>query len=70
MNFDDEINKLYEKLNKLKKTTYSKLDAWQKTTMARHPMRFGLLDKQLKVCVTVCQECRACNDRFFGIAWR
>ena len=44
VNFDDEINKLYEKLNKLKKTTYSKLDAWQKTTMARHPMRFGLLD--------------------------
>ena len=44
VNFDDEITKLYEKLNKLKKTTYSKLDAWQKTTIARHPMRFGLLD--------------------------
>ncbi len=44
VNFDDEITKLYEKLNKLKQTTYSKLDAWQKTTMARHPMRFGLSD--------------------------
>ena len=44
VNFDDEITKLYEKLKKLKQTTYSKLDAWQKTTMARHPMRFGLLD--------------------------
>ena len=37
VNFDDEITKLYEKLNKLKKTTYSKLDAWQKTKIARTP---------------------------------
>ncbi len=43
-NFDEEITKLYEKLNKLKETTYSKLDAWQKTTIARHPMRFSISD--------------------------
>ena len=43
VNFDDEITKLYA-VEKLKQTTYSKLDAWQKTTMARHPMRFGLSD--------------------------
>ena len=44
VNLDDEITKLYEKLNKLKQTTYSKLNSWQKTAIARHQMRFGLLD--------------------------
>ena len=36
VNLDDEITKLYEKLNKLKQTTYSKLNSWQKTAIARH----------------------------------
>ena len=31
-------------MNELKQTTYSKLNSWQKTAIARHQMRFGLLD--------------------------
>jgi acetyl-CoA carboxylase carboxyl transferase subunit alpha len=44
ISLDDEINKLELKTNKLEKATYSKLDSWQKTQLARHPRRPYTLD--------------------------
>ncbi|MCP4297557.1 MAG: hypothetical protein GY786_18315 [Proteobacteria bacterium] len=40
----DEISKLEVKTNKLEKSTYSNLDSWQKTQIARHPERPYTLD--------------------------
>ncbi|PCI30630.1 MAG: acetyl-CoA carboxylase carboxyl transferase subunit alpha [SAR324 cluster bacterium] len=40
----DEIRKLEQKTNKLEKSTYSKLDSWQKSQLARHPGRPYTLD--------------------------
>jgi acetyl-CoA carboxylase carboxyl transferase subunit alpha len=39
LNISDEINRLQVKVDRLLKNTYSKLSAWQKTAVARHPDR-------------------------------
>ncbi len=38
-NISDEVGSLETKLDKLLRTTYAKLDPWQKTQVARHPER-------------------------------
>ncbi|GMT42772.1 MAG: acetyl-coenzyme A carboxylase carboxyl transferase subunit alpha [bacterium] len=37
--FSSEIRKMHKKLNQLRKETFSKLNRWQKTLLARHPAR-------------------------------
>jgi len=44
MDFSADIKRLEEKLEKLKKETYSNLTAWQKVQIARHPQRPYTLD--------------------------
>jgi len=44
INIGDEINKLEEKSRSLTKTIFNKLDAWQTSKLARHPMRPYTLD--------------------------
>lgn len=39
VNIAEEINRLQAKLDRLLRTTYGKLDPWQKTLVARHPDR-------------------------------
>ena len=39
VNIGDEINKLEEKSRSLTKSIFNKLDAWQTSKLARHPMR-------------------------------
>jgi acetyl-CoA carboxylase carboxyl transferase subunit alpha len=44
INIGDEINKLEEKSRTLTKSIFNKLDAWQTSKLARHPMRPYTLD--------------------------
>jgi acetyl-CoA carboxylase carboxyl transferase subunit alpha len=44
VNIGDEISKLEEKSRTLTKTIFSKLDSWQTSKLARHPMRPYTLD--------------------------
>ncbi len=44
VNISDEISKLEEKSRSLTKTIFNKLDAWQTSKLARHPMRPYTLD--------------------------
>ena len=44
INIGDEISKLEEKSRSLTKTIFSKLDSWQTSKVARHPMRPYTLD--------------------------
>ena len=44
VNIGDEISKLEEKSRSLTKTIFNKLDAWQTSKLARHPMRPYTLD--------------------------
>jgi len=44
INIGDEISKLEEKSRSLTKTIFNKLDAWQTSKVARHPMRPYTLD--------------------------
>jgi len=44
INIGDEISKLEEKSRSLTKTIFSKLDSWQTSKLARHPMRPYTLD--------------------------
>ncbi len=44
INIGDEITKLEEKSRSLTKTIFGKLDAWQTSKLARHPMRPYTLD--------------------------
>ena len=44
VNIGDEISKLEEKSRSLTQTIFSKLDAWQTSKLARHPMRPYTLD--------------------------
>ena len=44
VNIGDEISKLEEKSRSLTKTIFSKLDSWQTSKLARHPMRPYTLD--------------------------
>ena len=39
INIAEEINRLQVKVDKLLRTTYSKLSPWQKAQVARHPDR-------------------------------
>src|SRR3546814_6100440 len=39
MNIAEEVAKLQTKADRLLRTTYGKLNAWQKTLVARHPER-------------------------------
>ncbi len=44
VNIEEEISKLQAKVDRQIRTTYSKLTAWQKTLVARHPDRPHFLD--------------------------
>jgi acetyl-CoA carboxylase carboxyl transferase subunit alpha len=44
MSLDEEIKRLEERATQLEKETFSKLTAWQKTQLARHPQRPYTLD--------------------------
>jgi len=44
LDLSSEIKKLEEKLEHLKKSTYTNLSAWQKVQLARHPLRPYTLD--------------------------
>lgn len=44
VDFSSEIKKLHAKVNRLRKDTFSKLTPWQRTRLARHPMRPYALD--------------------------
>ncbi|MBT8438314.1 MAG: acetyl-CoA carboxylase carboxyl transferase subunit alpha [Gammaproteobacteria bacterium] len=44
INIGDEINKLEEKSRSLTKSIFNKLDSWQTSKLARHPMRPYTLD--------------------------
>jgi len=44
INLSSEVNKLEERLEHLRKDTYSNLTAWQKVQLARHPLRPYTLD--------------------------
>ena len=44
VNIGDEISKLEEKSRSLTKTIFNKLDAWQTSKLARHPMRPYTMD--------------------------
>jgi len=44
INIGDEISKLEEKSRSLTRTIFNKLDAWQTSKLARHPMRPYTLD--------------------------
>ncbi|MEE8296118.1 MAG: acetyl-CoA carboxylase carboxyltransferase subunit alpha [Sphingomonadales bacterium] len=44
VNISDEVGRLETKLDKMLRTTYSKLDPWQKTQVARHPERPHFFD--------------------------
>jgi acetyl-CoA carboxylase carboxyl transferase subunit alpha len=44
INIGDEISKLEEKSRSLTKNIFNKLDAWQTSKVARHPMRPYTLD--------------------------
>lgn len=58
-----EINELTKKLNKIKERTYSSLDAWKKTKIARHQNRFSISDF-IKIAVEDFIELH--GDRQFG----
>jgi len=44
VNIDEEVQRLQTKADRLLKTTYGKLTAWQRTQVARHPNRPHLTD--------------------------
>ena len=62
ISLSDEIKKLERKTNKLEISTYSKLTAWQKTQIARHPRRPYTLDF-IKQCTSEFTELH--GDRVF-----
>ena len=46
----DEIARLEERLTRLRQRTYAGLTAWQRTQLARHPLRPYTLDYVRRVC--------------------
>lgn len=63
MDLSEEIRKLEERLTQLKKETFEKLSAWQRTQLARHPNRPYTLD----YIKTIMEEfTELAGDRLFG----
>ncbi len=63
VNVADEVNKLREKAADQLKNTYEKLDAWQKTQVARHPDRPHFRDYRHAL---IDEFSELCGDRRFG----
>ncbi|MDO8489542.1 MAG: acetyl-CoA carboxylase carboxyltransferase subunit alpha, partial [Candidatus Omnitrophota bacterium] len=63
IDLSSEIKKLEEKLEHLKKDTYTNLSAWQKVQLARHPLRPYTLD-YINMIMTDFIELH--GDRFFS----
>jgi acetyl-CoA carboxylase carboxyl transferase subunit alpha len=63
INIAEEINRLQIKVDRLLKSTYGKLSAWQKTQVARHPDRPHLTDYIARL---ITDFIPLAGDRFFG----
>lgn len=63
LNIDAEVTRLSQKLDRLFKQFYSKLTPWQKTLVARHPLRPHCLDY---VAWLIEDFEPLCGDRCFG----
>ncbi len=63
IDLSSEVKKLEDKLEHLRKDTYSNLSAWQKVQLARHPQRPYTLD-YIKMIMTDFVELH--GDRLFG----
>lgn len=63
LNIDAEVTRLSQKLDRLFKQLYSKLTPWQKTLVARHPLRPHCLDY---VAGLIEDFEPLCGDRCFG----
>lgn len=61
--FSNEIYKLEQKLESLKKKIYSELTPWQRVTICRHSMRPHTVDYIKNICTTFHE---LCGDRSFG----
>lgn len=61
--FSKEIEKLEEKLQKLKEKVYSELNPWQRVTISRHPARPHTTDYIKNICSSFHE---LCGDRNFG----
>jgi len=44
INFDPEVRRMHAKIEELKRDVYSRLNAWQRVLIARHPQRPFMLD--------------------------
>jgi len=44
INFDSEVRRMQSKIEEMKKDVYSRLNAWQRVQIARHPQRPYMLD--------------------------
>lgn len=61
--FNNEIQKLEQKLEKLKKKIYSELSPWQRVQICRHPSRPHTTDYIKNMCQNFHE---LCGDRTFG----
>ena len=61
--FRDEIRKLEQKLDKLKKQIYSQLTPWQRVLICRHPDRPHALDFFKNICESFTE---LAGDRLYG----
>jgi acetyl-CoA carboxylase carboxyl transferase subunit alpha len=61
--FNNEIQKLEEKLQKLKKKVYSELTPWERVTISRHPQRPHSIDFIEHICDSFHE---LCGDRTFA----
>lgn len=61
--FNTEINKLEQKLEKLKQKVYKELTPWQRIQICRHPSRPHTIDYIKNICQ---QFHELCGDRTFG----
>lgn len=61
--FNNEIIKLEEKLQKLKKKVYSELTPWERVTISRHPQRPHSIDFIEKMCESFHE---LCGDRTYS----
>ena len=61
--FNTEIQKLEQKLDKLKRDVYSKLTPWQRVQICRHPSRPHTVDYIKNICQNFHE---LCGDRTFG----
>lgn len=61
--FNNEIRKLEQKLEQLKKKVYSELTPWQRVLICRHPSRPHTIDYVKNICSSFHE---LCGDRSFG----